>query len=87
MKIKDGFILRQVAGNFVVVAIGDEAVNFNAMITLNDTGAFLWEKLQNEITKEELLRAFLSEYDVDKETATKDLEEFIKQLEDGKLLV
>lgn len=87
MKIKDGFILRQVAGNYIVVAIGDEAVNFNAMITLNDTGAFLWEKLQNETTKEELLNILLGEYDIDKETATKDLEDFIKQLEDGKLLV
>jgi len=86
MKIKDGFILREVAGSFVVVAINDE-VDFNAMITLNDTGAFLWQKLQNEITRENLLDALLAEYDIDKKTAQEDLDEFIEKLQDRKLLV
>ncbi|MBR4723148.1 MAG: PqqD family protein [Clostridia bacterium] len=61
MKIKDGFILRQVAGNYVAVAVGEESVNFNAMVTTNDTGAFLWEKLQTETTEEEILNALVSE--------------------------
>ena len=42
MRIKDGFVLRNVAGSFIAVATGEEAINFNAMITTNETGAFLW---------------------------------------------
>ena len=46
MKIKDGFILRKVADSYIAVATGEESVNFNAMVTTNETGAFLWEKLK-----------------------------------------
>ncbi len=87
MKIKDGFILREVAGNFIVVAVGEEAVNFNAMITLNDSGAFLWNNLKEEITKEELTEKLLEEYEIDRETATNDVDEFLTILENRKLLV
>ena len=45
MKIKEGYILRNVAGSFVVVPIGEAASEFNGMMNLNDTGAFLFEKL------------------------------------------
>ena len=42
MKIKEGFILREVAGNYIVVAVGSAVKQFNGVITLNETGAFLW---------------------------------------------
>lgn len=87
MRIKDGFILRQVAGNYIAVAVGEESVDFNAMVTTNETGAFLWKKLQNETTEKELLDALLSEYDVDEETAKVDISEFLDELRKGKLLV
>ena len=87
MKIRDGFILRKVAGSYIAVATGEESVNFNAMVTTNETGAFLWEKLKDETTEEELLSALLSEYDVDKETAKADISEFLGKLRDGELLV
>ena len=87
MKIKDGFVLRKVADTFVAVATGEEAVNFNAMVTTNETGAFLWEKLKNDTTEEALLAAILAEYDVDEETAKADISEFLETLKEGKLLV
>ena len=87
MKIKDGFILRKVADSYIAVATGEESVNFNAMVTTNETGAFLWEKLKNETTEEELLTCLLNEYDVDEETAKADISEFLEKLRDGKLLV
>ena len=87
MKIKDGFILRKVADRYIAVAVGKESVNFNAMISVNETGAFLWEKLKNETTEEELLSALTAEYDVDEETAKTDISEFLEKLRDGKLLV
>ncbi|MBR4720634.1 MAG: PqqD family protein [Clostridia bacterium] len=86
MKIKDGFLLRKVADRYIAVAVGEESVNFNAMVTTNETGAFLWEKLKNETTEEELLKALLDEYDVDEERAKADISEFLEKLRDGKLL-
>lgn len=87
MRIKDGFILRQVAGNYIVIGVGDEAVDFNGMITVNETGAFLWSILEKGATKEDMLKALMEEYDVDEETAKKDITDFLYKLNDGKLLI
>ena len=86
MKIKDGFVLRQVAGSYLVISAGGDSVDFNGMITVNETGAFLWEKLTEGASKDELLDAMLAEYEIDAETAGADIEEFIKLLEDNELL-
>ena len=45
MKIKDGFVLEEVGGDFLAVAVGDRATEFSAMVRLNGTGAFLWNLL------------------------------------------
>lgn len=87
MKIKEGYILRQVAGNNIVIAVGDEAVNFNGLITVNGAGAFLWERLTEGATEEELLAAMLAEYDVERETAQKDMAEFLEKLQKADLIV
>ncbi len=87
MKIKDGYILRQVAGNSIVIAVGDEAINFNGIITINTAGTFLWRLLEKGATKEELLDAILKEYDIDAETAKKDIDEFIEKLSGADLLL
>ena len=79
MKLKDGFILRRVAGKTVVLPC-DETLDLNMMITLNDTGAFLWEKLQEETTQEALVAALLGEYDVDEETAKASVAAFVEKL-------
>lgn len=86
MKIKDGYMLSKVAGNYIVVPLGDEALDFNGLITTNETGAFLWEKLSVGIEKNELLTALLDEYDIDEHTASADMEDFIKKLSDAELL-
>ena len=87
MQLKDGFLLRNVAGEYVVVPTGSSMVDFKAMISLNESGAFLWEHLLTDTTKEQLLKDLLEEYDVDEKTATEDIEEFIKLLEANNLLV
>lgn len=79
MKIKDGFVLRQIAGQTVVLPGGD-ALDLNLMITLNDTGAFLWEHLQQETDENALVTALLGEYDVDAETASKAVKAFVEKL-------
>ena len=85
MKISDGYLLRTVAGKNIVVSVGAD-VNFNGMLTLNDTGVFFWNLLQNDITKEEMLEAVLKEYDVSKDEASKDIDEFINKLCENKIL-
>ena len=77
MKIKSNFLLKEISGNYIVVPVGDELIDLNCMITLNESGAFLWEKLSENTTKEKLLEEMLKEYDVDKETASADIEEFL----------
>lgn len=81
MKIKKNFILRTIAGSNVVVPVGGDVVNFNGMISLNETGAFLWKELQSDKTSEELAEAMMAEYEVDKDTAAGDVKEFLITLE------
>ena len=86
MKIKDGYILREVAGSFIVVAVGDAVKDFNGVINLNETGAFLWKILESGATEEELLNKLLEEYYVDETVAKSDLENFINKLQEAKLV-
>lgn len=80
MKIKEGYLLRQVAGSNIIVAVGDEAVNFDGIKTLNETGAFLWKQLEVETNEENVVKALMDEYEVDEETAKADVSEFVKLL-------
>lgn len=79
LKLKDGFILRQIAGETMVIPSGGE-LDLNMMITLNETGRFLWERLQNGITEEALVAALLEEYDVDETTAKTQVVKFVEKL-------
>ncbi len=79
MKVKDGFIMRQVGGQSVVLPIGNE-LDMNMMITLNETGAFLWEHLQEETTEDALVAALRGEYDVDEDTAHASVRKFTEKL-------
>ncbi len=81
MKIKDGFVRREVAGNNVVVAVGEAAEKFSGMMKLNDTGCFIWKKLESGMTREELVKSMTDAYDVDEKTAYKGIDSFISELE------
>ncbi len=87
MKVKEGFILRNVADATVVVPTGKASLDFNGMITLNDTGAFLWRQLENDVSMDDILKAMLSEYDVDEATARGGIERFIEKLRAEGLLL
>ena len=84
MKIKEGFILREVAGDTIVMPGGD--IELNGMITLNETGAFLWKLLETETTEEELARAIVKEYSVDEETAAAAVHNFVEKLKENEFL-
>ncbi|MBO5323277.1 MAG: PqqD family protein [Oscillospiraceae bacterium] len=86
MKLKDGFILREVAGKTVVLPTGGD-LDLNMMITLNGTAKFLWEKLQNDIDEAGLVAALLATYEVDEETATTCVAEFVAKLKENDFLI
>ena len=86
MKISKEFILREIAGNYIVVPFGENAISFKAMITLNKTGAFLWRQLEEERTEEELLSTMLKEYDIDSKIAKADIQQFIEKLQTAGIL-
>ena len=76
MKIKGSFILKKLAGDHIVVPVGSSTVDLNAVITLNETGAFLWEKLDTDTTEEALADALCKEFDVAGDTALSDVRDF-----------
>lgn len=83
MKIKDGFILQDVAGN--TVALPTEG-QLNKMITLNETGKFLWELLETDTDRETLIRAVQDTYGVDLSTAETCVDNFVAELKEYDLL-
>ena len=86
MKIKSGFVVRTIAGEDVVVALGAAARNFNGLIKLNDTGRFLWDLLAKGADEDSLVSAVLGEYDVDGETARADVKKFVETLKGADIL-
>ena len=85
MKLKDGFLLRKIAGQTVVLPSGGD-LDLNMMIILNDTGAFLWERLQQETDEATLVAALLAEYDVEETRAAAAVAAFVKKLEENGFL-
>jgi hypothetical protein len=78
MKIKEGFILRQICGEYVVVGEGLAQVNFNKMLSLNESAAYLWKAVSGkEFTEEDLVQLLLDQYEVSREVAQKDVEKLV----------
>ena len=86
MKIVDGFILKNIADTNVVVPSGSNTVSFRSIISLNESGAFLWGLLQEDTTRESLIESMLKEYDVDRETVEKDVDQFLNNMKEAGLL-
>lgn len=86
MRIKDGYLVREIADSYVVVPVGERVIDFKGIMTLNDTGYFIWNCLSEDKSFDELLKLILDEYEVDENIARADLEEFLrKALESGVL--
>lgn len=80
MKLSKNFALRQVANTWVVFPLADSTVNFNGLLKLNDSGVILWRALESGTDRDALADALTSEYDVSRETALADVDEFIETL-------
>ena len=86
MKIKKEFVLRTIDGINIVVAVGKEASAHNSIITLNDTGAFLWRALESGCEKSALTEKLCGEYDVSSDIASADVDGFVAKLADAGIL-
>ena len=81
MKIKEGFLVKKILDDYLVIPTGDNIVDFSVAVSLNESGAFLWQQLTEEKSQEDLVDALLSEYDLtDKAVANSDVEEFVSLL-------
>lgn len=80
MKIKDGFILKDVAGSKIVIATGAERLNFNGVMTFNDVGAYIFNLLDGSNTQEDIAGKIKAEYNVEAEIAERDVETFLNKL-------
>ncbi len=85
MRIKNGFRLREICGTYVVVPEGLELVNFNKMLSLNETAAYLWKEVEGkDFDAESLSKLLLEHYDVEEEVARRDAEALLaKWIESG----
>ena len=80
MKIKEGFVIRQVMGNHVVIATGAQSKNFHGMVKLNNTAAEIWEHIANGLSEEEICKVMLESYEVEESVLRADVQKTIKSL-------
>lgn len=86
MKIKDGYILDSIGEQKVAISLEDSKDRFSGMIKLNPVAAFLWEQLLEETDENALLNAVIKKYNVDSETAAKDIKVFVDKLDKNGIL-
>lgn len=86
MHIKKDFVVRTIAGQDVVVPIGENIAKFNGIISLNETAAFLWRALQRDTDAQGLIQALRAEYDVSEQLAQRDVDQFLTLLREHDLL-
>ncbi len=80
LKVEKQFVLREIAGDYVIIPVGKTALEFNGMITVNESGVIMWEMLLKGTTQEALLSALLEQYEVSEEIAKADVQEFLETL-------
>ena len=86
LKATSEVVLREIAGESLLIPVGQTALKIHGMITLSESGLLLWKRLQTECTEDELVEALLTEYQVDRETAAADVKAFIRQMQEVGIL-
>lgn len=86
MKIKKQLVRRQIAGDTVLVPIGTSVYESNGLFILNEVGAFLWDRLEEAQSENDLLTALLAEYEVAEDEARRDIREFLDRLREMRIL-
>ena len=80
-KASEDMMLREIAGEYLLIPVGALALKVHGMVNLSESGRYLWEKLQKECDEQDLINALLAEYDVDPQTAAEDVRELLDKLD------
>jgi hypothetical protein len=86
MELKKKFVLRNIVGETILVPIGQDNEAFNGLITINELGRFIWDNYENAKDEDDLLQKILDEYEVEKEVAKADLDEFLQTLKNAEII-
>lgn len=86
MKTSNEFIMREIAGEYVLVPIGKRALTFQGLVTMNEVGALIWEMMEKESDIDQIVSGILDEYEVDEQMARKDVLDFIGFLKDCQII-
>ena len=86
MKIKSGFVVREIAGESVVIALGEASKIFNGIIKLNGTGRIIWDSIAEGKERDAIIEAILTEYEIDKNTVETDVDNFIAKLKGANII-
>lgn len=87
MRIKSGFVLREVAGQAMVIATGEASKDFHGMVKLNDTGRDIWQGLMDGLDEGAIAEKLAQKYDVEPERAAKDTRAMMARMEEAGFLV
>ena len=82
MKIKEEYILQNIADKWVVINTNAKSNNFNKILSLNDSGKYLWEQLEKGVEVKDLVNGLIDYFKIDKDLAIKDVESFIFKLQE-----
>lgn len=83
MKIKEGYVMREVAGQAVVIAVGEASKSFHGMIQLNQTGKLIWEGVQKGLSDEKIAQQLVELYEIETEKALADTRNMIKKMREA----
>lgn len=86
MKTRKDYLMRQITDDYILVPTGAATSDFNGLINLSETGAFVWKNLDSAKDVEELIQKMLEEYEVDEETARNDINSFVASLQQNNML-
>ena len=87
MKIKEGFLLREIANTFLLVPVAERVIDFKGIIVLNGVSPSIVEYMKEHRSREELLTYILDLYEIDEETAERDLNKLLSQMETSGVLI
>lgn len=87
MRIKDGFVTRKIGDRIIAIPVGSNSQSFNGMITLNETGLFIWNCLTKDTTVDEIADEIIEEYSTTKDEAINAVNSFLEELKESDLLV
>ncbi len=82
MRVKEGFVMREVAGQYVVIAVGEASKTFHGMIKLNRTGKDIWECLQEGMEEEQIVEVLQARYQVEMQEVRQDVQAFISKMKE-----